>query len=195
MVQRFRRSHRLLPQRLKTINIERMERVASSAREQRNIEVLRDLHRPLIEWLERMPLAIHNPDITIDKVKHRKSEPPVATHWARWALEPIGVGWATGKRDHERAAQWLGHAKQSCADLADLSADAVWLVALVSEFERAYTAQKYRTAIKMVDRIANGFAKVTNPVDTTADSTIAGPVEHPSLLPAGSQHVAEATTA
>lgn len=195
MVQRFRRSHRLLPQRLKTIHIERMERVASSAREQSNVEALRALRQPLIEWLERMPLALHNPDITIDKVKHRKNEPPVATHWARWALEPIGVGWATGKRDRERAAQWLDHAGQSRADLAGLSADAVWLVALVSEFERAYTAQKYRTAIKMVDRIANGFAKVTTSADATADDTVAESAERPVLLPAGSQPVAEPTTA
>lgn len=196
MVLRFRRSHRLLPQRLSSIKIERMELVASSEKERGNIQRLHTLRQPLIDWLERVPLAIHNPDVTIDKVKHRKGEPPVATHWARWALEPIGVGWSTSKRNHARAQQWLDHAGQARADLAGLTVETIWLVALLSEFERAFAGQKYRTAIKMVDRIEASFAKMMNPVEKIADSTTLDAARHPALLSSGSDPVAaEASTA
>lgn len=182
MVLRFRRSHRLLPQRIAGIDIERMELVATSAKERGNVERLRAIRQPLIEWLERMPLAIHNPDVTIDKVKHRKSEPPVATHWARWALEPIGVGWSTGKRDHARAQEWLVHAHQARADLSAVSADEILLVALLSEFERAFAGQKYRTALNLVSRIELAFAKTTMMAEKPADAP-PEPARHPALAP------------
>jgi hypothetical protein len=188
MVQRFRRSHRLLPQRLSSMKIERLELVASSEAERHDVERLRMLHQPLIDWLERMPLALHNPDIAIDKAKHRKEEPPVATHWARWALEPIGVGWSTGKRDRARAKEWLDHAGKARADLAGLSVDAVWLVALLSDFERTFAAQKYRTAIKMLKGIGVVFDELTKSAEKPIDAP--EPARHSAPVPRASDPVA-----
>ena len=84
-------------------------------------------------------------------------------------------------------------AGQARADLSAVSADDVMLVALLSEFERAFASQKYRTAINLVSRIELAFAKTTMMAEKPADAPLE-PARHPALAPSGTDLVAARTS-
>lgn len=182
LVLRFKRSHQLLDKRLSAAAIDRLSLVASDPEEQARIAAFRRALPPLAEFLKGLPLAIYNPDLPIETMFRLEDGRPIASHWTRWTLEPIGAGWPTGTSHLAALPERLDAAKATRRDLADVTAQQAQLAALLFAFEKQVVVQKYRSAIAALPEILSameaagvGAGEPTNvPPATGAPIAVAG---------------------
>jgi len=150
IVHRYRRSHQLLAQRLTPQMSERLTHVALTSSKQAQVRKFEEMLEPIQRLLERMPLTVHNPDITADSIIEIEDGKLVATEWGRWSLEPVGIGWPAAETSGSRIAQWLETAKLQRQALANVTVEQIQLAALAYAFQRCYARQRYGAAMRIL---------------------------------------------
>ena len=164
LVQRYKRSHRPLGQRLEGAPLGRLLVVARS--DQRDHVAAFGAQLPEIcRVVNALPLVIHNPDIRTPHVHRLDDGRPVALQWGRWRLEPIGAGWSTS--DLDQLPFWLDKAREGRSDLASVAAAHAQLAALMLEADSYLDRERYQSVVEMLPAI----------LDAARSCGIAGPNE------------------
>jgi hypothetical protein len=152
LVQRYRRSHQLLGQRLATADLERVLLAVETPEDASALEEFgRELER-ICAILDEMPLAIQNPDIRQELMVRQDTGNVVALHWGRWYLEPVGAGWPNDDKLAELPL-WLAKAGEARPDIARLAPEHAQLAAIAHDLEKLLNQQRFRAAIALMPRV------------------------------------------
>jgi hypothetical protein len=104
LVAAYRKSNRLMPQRIDTALLDRLAVAVDMTAEAEALEAVRGRLDEIRAHLEALPLHIDNQDFdrttTVIDEQHR----PLAMIWGRWALQPLGGGLMTSKHRVDVAA-------------------------------------------------------------------------------------------
>lgn len=153
LVQRYRRSHQMLGQRLASLDFDRLRLAAAKPREQAQLAALDKGLERIREALAGMPLVIVNPDLRPNSLARLDDGRPVALHWGRWRLEPVGAGWPGDEDELEQLPLWLDKARETRDDLASVRAEDAQLAALLFELDALASRQRYRSAVELLPMI------------------------------------------
>jgi hypothetical protein len=176
-VQRYRRSHQLLHERLLEIPIERLEIAAATPAEREIVRWFADHRQEISDWLKTVPLVLYNRDMVVDTMSLQKTGSIIVTQWARWQLAPLGAGWPLGNADLGALKGFLSTAQVvNAKHLRTVRTDTVRLVARLARLEEEATAQRMKTAITMLgsvkddagEMIVGSAPKTRLPAITTA---------------------------
>lgn len=153
LVQRYRRSHHLLPRRLSTDMGEWLLKIELDPGAQRTIRLFIEAVDPIVAALERLPLAICNTASDPEALLETEDGNLVVLDWSRWSLEPIGAGWTVAASKPHELRAWLKDAETKRPALASVQAEHIKLAALTFAFEQSYSRQRYGAARKRIPAI------------------------------------------
>lgn len=101
--------------------------------------------------LERLPLVVYNPDVTIGRVFKVKDSYKV-TSWGRWTLEPLGSGWPLSL-GWDRLGQVCADELNDSESLQGLSVVHIKVAALAFEFEALCEQGSYTQAFVLLRQV------------------------------------------
>ncbi len=153
LVERYRRSHQLLAQRLAGIDFERLKLAVTSPREEVGLASFSKRLKRLCETVGTVPLAILNPDLKSESMARLGDGRPVTLQWGRWQMEPVGAGWPTDDEVLEQLPLWLDKAREKRDDLAAVRPEDAQLVALLFEIDALVGRQRYRSAVELIPAV------------------------------------------
>lgn len=150
LVERYRRSRALLPERLAHIRFDALREAAAHKAQADAIESLRLAWPSFVQAMQAMPLQLVQPHLSSNAI-FREEDGSFRIHdWADWRLEPLGAGWPLSQhmaRDLEHA---LAQASAVRALPAGVTAQQAGLAARLHEFERRHARENYQGAANMV---------------------------------------------
>jgi len=151
LVERYRRSRALLPERLVHIRFDALLEAAAHNKAQADaIESLRLAWPSLVQAMQAMPLQLMLPHLSSNAV-FREEDGSFRIHdWADWRLEPLGAGWPLSQHTAKDLEHALAQASAVRALLAGATARQAGLAARLHEFERRHTRENYQGAVNMV---------------------------------------------
>lgn len=160
LVDRYRRTHPLLPQRLSTCLVHRLQFIA---RNQSQISFAKEFARyfnSILEILIKLPLCIANHEINKDSLLKLESGGFLLLNWSRWVIEPIGVGFPIDDESFEQLEDIVVLSGQSHKELLDVKIEQVKLCAYMYEFEMLFKAQRYGDIFTLLPKIIDMFKRI-----------------------------------
>lgn len=110
--------------------------------------------------LSKLPLAVFTPDIRRGMLWKDKDERYVLAHWARWDLEPIGVGWPSASNEGNKLSGLLERTKASRPDTHSLCESEARLAALLFEFESHLLRWRYVEAYNLIEPMISEYESI-----------------------------------
>jgi hypothetical protein len=150
LVERYRRSRAVLPERLSQLRFDALAQAAADKPQADDIETLRLAWPTLLQALQSMPLQLVLPDLSSNAVFREEDGSFRVHHWAGWRLEPLGAGWPLSRRIGIDLEHALAQASALRALPAGVTARRAELAARLHEFERRHARQNYQGAANMV---------------------------------------------
>jgi hypothetical protein len=150
LVERYRRSHSMLPARLDDGLLERLQLACHGTDEERLLNELAEHLGGLRKRLKSMPLAVMLTTRQPGPVMQSSDGQCILLRWEHWALEPAGAGWPFAEHEVKRYAAYLEEARQFRADLASVEVQDIYLAAVTYALEKACQRQAYRQALQLV---------------------------------------------
>ena len=153
-LEKYLRSHPILPQRLDVFFWEHVECVLGSITKNASSSVmpLLAIRKEINKRLNSLPLVIVNLDLSRRKLL-KTQQGVIALSWGQWALEPIGAGW----RIEEEVFNVLYEVSQKTDRLsngyASLNVSNIRLASYMQLFESLVTTQKFYQALKLIPAI------------------------------------------
>ena len=151
LVAEFAYSYSHLHQRLQERLFERLQVAAHSPKDCQELERF-IAHLPTIrELVARLPLYIHNPDMSPSNVMRSPRTGRYAImNWARWTIEPVGVELPAGLSSRE-LEEMVAAAKRMRPDIpSQFGVQELKLVARLKKIECWINQGKFRTALSSV---------------------------------------------
>lgn len=74
----------------------------------------------------------------------------ITYNWTRWAVEPIGAIWPTGKQDIDALERYFLEASKTRPELLDTPIEAVALIAIMYALESQFSRQNYLSVIELI---------------------------------------------
>jgi len=104
LVAAYRKSNRLMPQRIDTALFDRLAIAVDTAAEAEVVATVRARLDEIRTHLEALPLHIDNQDLDPSAIGMDHKDRPLTMIWGRWALQPLGAGILTSKHRVDVAA-------------------------------------------------------------------------------------------
>ncbi|MBT2336855.1 hypothetical protein J7E49_23485 [Variovorax paradoxus] len=150
LVERYRRSRTLLPERLAHLRFDALLEAAAHKAQADDVESLRLAWPSLVQMMQAMPLQLVLPHLSSNAV-FREEDGSFRIHdWADWRLEPLGAGWPLSPHIGQDLAHALAQASAVRALPAGVTARQAELAARLHEFERRHAHENHRGAANMV---------------------------------------------
>lgn len=155
LVARYGRSHPYLWRRLDRSLFTRLHLVAESAEQRKQIGDLGAAWDEICRILQMLPLVLINPELSAETLRHDAEGKPVAVHWGRWSLDPLGAGWPIHAKQLEELSKHLEQAaaRDRRAALQDVSPAHARLAACAHAMEQMFARQQYVQALQLIPRL------------------------------------------
>lgn len=153
LIDRYKRSRPLLPQRITRGVPDRLLSVVAEGAEREMVgQFGRELDR-IRAKLSALPLWIHNPHLQASSLGQDASGRVVVIDWGRWSLEPVGAGWPVKGSSLNAISDVLSDAAAVRRDLVGVVPDDFRLAALVFSLETLYLGQRYSAILSLLPSI------------------------------------------
>ncbi len=171
LAQRYRRTHRLVWERLPAERLEELGPVLECEEDREKVSRLTEAWDSLLRWVKHQPLALHNPAMAM-RGNWRDDETPVCLRWDQWVIEPVG---------HEPALveyrpEELRHALEQVpwpVDTHRPDPTVVYLAGLLCAFEKAlnqrHLSRAKEVAFRMLDLLTTMLASDPGPGHQQSD--------------------------
>ena len=148
LVQRYRRSHPHIWQRVNAEQLERLSWVANDVVQRDMVlSLMQNLHA-LSDILRALPLVFTNPDAAANLYSvEQGAGRVVAIHWGRWGIEPLGVMLPLLLHDESALQEVLSEASKTRKELVDVSVVDVLLAGQFSILEKSIDKQRWADAL------------------------------------------------
>jgi hypothetical protein len=150
IIDQFSRSKPLLSERL---TAEIGLRLISVLEDPEHIALAQQLSESLPkikELIRTVPLCIVNPDLHMGTILECAEDDFITYNWTRWAVEPIGAIWPTGKQDIDALERYFLEASKTRPELLDTPIEAVALIAIMYALESQFSRQNYLSVIELI---------------------------------------------
>lgn len=178
LVEAYRASHKLLHERLTAKYLERLEVALDSEEEE---QVYTDFVAQLPEIqvrVARLPVVLINPDLNGQNLVWKAGDGErqglgdfLVTSWARWKLEPLGVGMV--KLSAEEANEVLVSVARSFSLDAEQLQGPVELVLLLVQLETAVSKMKFKAALGLMSTLLDTLERLESSDDTKLEIPLA----------------------
>jgi hypothetical protein len=170
LVARYGRSHPYLWQRLDRSLFTRLLLVAEGAEQRKQIGDLDASWDEICRVLQMLPLVLINPELNAETLRYEGEGEPVAVHWGRWSLDPLGTGWSTQAKQLDELSACLEQASTRAhrAALSDVSPAHARLAACVHAMEQLLARQQYVQALQLIPRLLGELDSQRSPVSELA---------------------------
>lgn len=145
LVARYGRSHPYLWRRLDRSHWNRLSLIADTDEQRNLVAELDAAWADVCAVLESLPLVLMNPELNADTLCYAPDGEPVATHWGRWSLDPIGSGWPVQGKQLDELSAYLEQAPRRGrgALSAGVNPADARLAAFVYAMEQLLSRQQY----------------------------------------------------
>lgn len=147
---RYARSHPLLAARLSEQTLERLEAIALNGTGLADVHRLREAFERIKGVLDDLPRCLVNKSVSRHGLLRTRGGAVVASAWASWALEPVGVGLPVSDSAFDRLPALLERAATTNPELVDINPRRVMLAAYMAHWERLCARQQYTQAIRLI---------------------------------------------
>ena len=153
-VEKYLRSHPLLPQRLDQQFWQRVEYVSNltDSTVGDDIAKLLAVTKEIKNRLNMLPLTVINPKLS-RKMLLITEKAIVALHWNRWAIEPMGAGWSIKDDGLSRLAVATEKTRDCREDTQEVKDSDTSLAASIYAFEQLINSQKFLQAYDLIPLI------------------------------------------
>lgn len=103
----------------------------------------------MLELVSSMPLVLCNPGLNISSLIVDENEQPLLVSWAKWSLEPLGVG-VPIKIKQAVLQEMLDKAAEKRPEFGSIKPGAVVLTSMAAQLEKDIIGQNYKKAIQLV---------------------------------------------
>lgn len=181
LVERYRRSHPFLHQRLSSQMLDRLMAVADEPAHRDVIDQVAARFDELLVELGQLPLAMNNPGVPRELTFVSDSGDLQLAHWGSWALEPVGADFPHEKSWEERLKKIYTVAAKQRVALNGISLESIRLCTCCSAFEKAFNRQRYTDAIELIPKMLDCLPPVSSSVRTIegSDDTTSSRAEAP----------------
>ena len=167
LVQAFRRSHRMLPQRLQDERLlERLTLAVDTDQEAHDLDAFCASLGEIAQRLDSLPPTIDNRDLTLNTCILDAEGQPYCMTWGRWTLEPFGGTIMTNNVELDPAAE-LPATAQRRGDCYGVDGAHVELARRCRLLEYYDQRRQYKAALACVADVLAQHA-ATRPVSSTA---------------------------
>jgi len=166
----FSRSKPILPERLKHDIGKRLTSVISSTEQLLLAEKLSENLPSIRQIISTVPLCIVNPDLHMATIFECPGETFVTYNWTRWAVEPTGANWPTGKQDILAIDGYLNEARKVRPALVGIPTATVALTAIMYAIESQFSRQNYLSVIELIPAALEQLHKHSISTSETSDT-------------------------
>ncbi|MCE8002213.1 hypothetical protein [Billgrantia ethanolica] len=172
LLNRYLRSHPLLPHRLGSWMMERLDTVAVKEVDRSNIENLRFCFDEVLAELNLLPLVICNVSAPKDLVLLSEAGALCAAHWGEWSIEPVGAEVSRARGAGKSLRKALLRAAKDREVLAEVPLERFYLCVLCGVFEKFFQRQRYADAIALLPDLLRCLSHLKNGSDIGKDSLV-----------------------
>lgn len=165
----YSRSKPILSERLKNDVGKRLISVISSPEQLSLAEELSENLSIIRQIISTVPLCIVNPDLHMTTIFECPNDTFITYNWTRWAVEPTGANWPTGKQDITAIDDYLNEAKKVRPALASTPTEAVALTAIMYAIESQFSRQNYLSVIELIPAALEQLHKHSITTPKTSD--------------------------
>lgn len=160
ITQKYLRSKPTLPRRMDLSWLDLLDIAVASRDQQQILTDIRSAWQQISQTLFQLPLGFHVPTMSSAIWVQKEDGSPVLLHWEQWSLEPVGVGWPTGKSALPQLKKAIEVASDKRPELANIAVELVALSSLIFELERMIQRKNLRSALKLLPRIQSCLSAV-----------------------------------
>jgi len=132
--------------------------LATDQQQQEDLQAFIKSFQKIMDVVISLPLALYNPEISMNTVAVRSDGRLNATHWGRWSVEPIGTAlWNTDHYSDDEIENSLSLVSNVRPECGKLLPDQLRLAGHIYRFWKYSSLQKYSVAMKTVPLILECF--------------------------------------
>jgi hypothetical protein len=161
LVARYERSHPCLWRRIDRRLFSRLLLPAGQPGQRDAVMALDAAWDDICAILQSLPLVIINPELNAETLRYDPEDRPLALHWGRWSLDPLGSAWPAndkGLTDLEAALE-AAVANGHRGALKKVSAAQARLAARAHLLEQLLTRQQYSQALDLIPLLLDDAAQ------------------------------------
>ena len=169
LMEKYQRSHPLLPQRLDRQFWSRVRHVNNVKHDENfnAINLLLDNIDRINEQLSSLPLTVINTAFSQHMLLQLKSNSTVLLHWPGWAIEPVGADWSTNLSELDKLSDVVDAIGMVRSDVQHVRVLDVRLCALMYAFEKLIKRCQFFQAFELVIDVLQCFeVNVTDTIVT-----------------------------
>ena len=163
-------THYLLPDRINEELLKKVQLGVDTIEEVTVFDTFKASLEEIRTTLNRIPLYVHNDEITARNVVSAVDGSPIVVSWASWTLEPVGYEWPKKFRSQrpDGLARWIAEKRSNAPkDLADWELELPSLCRLMIRLVNRY---QYKAALSMMGRICDLMQSHEYHADTSDDA-------------------------